>query len=855
MFNVGSAQGYLKLNTTGWATSMRGANASLTSLSRSFSRMGMVAVGSLTLITREFGKFDKAIRHATSVSETTSAQFDEMSRMALDASVRWNKAATSTAQAFYFLGSAGLTVTEQLQAFNTTIMLSRAMGSELAQTVEGTVDVVRAFGLEFADIDRIADQLTKTVISSNQQFRTLSQALTYASSTARLTNNTLAETTAMLGVMANAGIKGSMAGTVLRRAMTNLMAPTGGMASLVYELGLNIYDSTGKMKPFINIMGEISDQLKGATDSYKNMVFETLFGRRAIAGQIVLFNYGSRALRKYASEIENASGVTRDVANKQMKAFSEQLGQLWQQIKRVSIAIGGTLTPAIERLGDAIQGRLTIFEAYIEANKDMIAEALKLTMVFGTALAVGGPLLLILTGLVTNFVTLAAVVASPFVVLVAALYTFRALWNQTTDEMKKNAKDLNAAIAEKANMNIGPTGQTLAYGAAGAIAGAGLGPWGMGIGGAAGLAAGGIQAWRGIQARNARLYGGRQVMGGELHGRLPGGYMMGGRSLGGMDKSYARIGPQNGKSEGDIKGSLEKLIADTWGAATEQFKQDTKGVMDGIIKGLRESSPELAALLDKSKAALKTIEDMLKAFMRPPDPALTKVGKDIDALIKKSRKLHTVWADGLLTDEDATEYVKRFGMLKEHWNNAVREMFRPLVVTDTWESKFGSAMKNIETSWSDTMNTMMNEGGNWKDFMENMFTGVLASFNRMISDVLAHNLANAMFGGGEKMTAGTASIWDIINTIFNTDYGKQGRGAVEADLTEAPTVWDPSRGLPGVDPYKGSIQAPVIINIENRGAPVDMSASKPAFNGKDYVVNVVMSAFNTDPNFRNALRE
>jgi len=150
---------------------------------------------------------------------------------------------------------------------------------------------------------------------------------------------------------------------------------------------------------------------------------------------------------------------------------------------------------------------------------------------------------------------------------------------------------------------------------------------------------------------------------------------------------------------------------------------------------------------------------------------------------------------------------------------------------------------------------MMNEGGNWKDFMENMFTGVLASFNRMISDVLAHNLANAMFGGGEKMTAGTASIWDIINTIFNTDYGKQGRGAVEADLTEAPTVWDPSRGLPGVDPYKGSIQAPVIINIENRGAPVDMSASKPAFNGKDYVVNVVMSAFNTDPNFRNALRE
>ena len=133
MVNVGSVQGYLKLNTIGWNTSMRNANASLASLSRSFSRMGMIATGSLLLITREFGKFDKAIRHATSVSETTSEQFEKMSQMALDASVRWNKVATSTAQAFYFLGSAGLTVTEQLQAFNTTIMLSRAMGSELAQ--------------------------------------------------------------------------------------------------------------------------------------------------------------------------------------------------------------------------------------------------------------------------------------------------------------------------------------------------------------------------------------------------------------------------------------------------------------------------------------------------------------------------------------------------------------------------------------------------------------------------------------------------------------------------------------------------------------------------------------------------
>jgi hypothetical protein len=205
---AGNVQAYLKLNTTGWTSGIRGANTSLQSLARTSMKIGVALIADITLITREYGKFDKAIRHATSVSELSQAQFEQMSKMALDASVQWNQAASDTAQAFYYLGSAGLTATEQMQAFNDTIMLSRAMGSDLAMTVEGLVDIVRAFGLEFENTAHIADILTKTVISSNQHFEDLDKALSYVGATAAFTNNTLAETNAMLGIMANAGIKG-----------------------------------------------------------------------------------------------------------------------------------------------------------------------------------------------------------------------------------------------------------------------------------------------------------------------------------------------------------------------------------------------------------------------------------------------------------------------------------------------------------------------------------------------------------------------------------------------------------------------------------------------------------------------
>jgi len=284
----------------------------------------------------------------------------------------------------------------------------------------------------------------------------------------------------------------SMAGTVLRRAMTNLMSPTGGMADLIYELGLNIYDTTGRMRPFIEIMGQISDRLDKMTDEYKNMVFEVLFGRRAIAGQIVLFNYGSEALRKYANEIKNAGGTTERVAKKQMKAFTEVLGQLWREMQRLAIVTGDTLALAIERLGNNIREKLVPFREYVKANKEAVATAMKWTMAIGALLLVGGPVLLIITSLITKMVGLAAVIANPWIVLIASLYTLRAVWKQTSEEMIGKAKEIVRAIAYR---NIGGAGIVLGTAGMGAIGGAIVGgPVGAGIGGAVGLGLGMFEA-------------------------------------------------------------------------------------------------------------------------------------------------------------------------------------------------------------------------------------------------------------------------------------------------------------------------------------------------------------------------
>lgn len=1134
MFNVGSVQGYLKLNTTGWTGPMKSAQMSMVALSRTFTKTGAIFLGAIAVIEREFGKFDKAIRHATSVTLTlTEKQFSEMSDMALDASVKWNKAATDTAQAFYFLGSAGLTASEQMEAFNDTIMLSRAMGSSLSQTVEGMVDIVRAFGLEFADVTNIADQLTKTVTSSNQMFQDLDKALSYASSTARLTNNTLAETNAMLGVMANAGIKGcyddktevltkrgwirwqdvstddefatrntntgaleyqksirliryhhkgkmyhvsnrgvdlcvtpdhrmwakrrdhkefkimtasevdgknvryeagglkwvgkdsdfhkidgfmqgrgswekkvramkikaetwaaflgwyisegscdlrkgcyriritqnpgvirdkmrdglynlpvtvnedkngfiinneqiwraveplgkapqkhvpdyalnwsprllsillnalmdgdgdcnecyytsskrladnvmeialkmgvsataviktkagsisnydkegreikakydqwkvsikreqlepayypsdytgvhgdrldgskfpnksewidydgevfcaevpnhllivrrngkpivsgnSMAGTVLRRAMTNLMSPTAGMNALMYELGLNVYDTTGTMKPFIDIIGEISERLVGTSNAYKNMVFEVLFGRRAIAGQITLFNYGAKSLRKYADEIKNAGGTTQKVADKQMKAFTEILGQMFREIQRAAIEIGEVLAPAIARVSEQIRNSISGFREYVQANKDAVMSVMKWTTALSALLLIGGPVLLIITSLITNMVKLAAVIANPFVALVISLYVLKAVWNQTSKDIIQTAKETFAAIAYE---KIGGAGIALSLGTMGAVGGTIIGgPIGAGVGGAIGLGLGMFAA------KDSKI----------------------------AYDNYIETGK---KTTIDLKA----LWSETSKAVNAELKADFGAGLDFVDNAIDNTDGTVGKLLKGLKDYMSGVKGLLGSFMNEPAKGAVATANEE---IKKLDDTMEKFVGGPLTQ----------------WSIATSEYFKiGAAEVNQWADSFMSAMGSVQSSWTDTIETVINEGGNLQDFLENMFLGILKAFNRMIAEVAAADLMYAIAGGGQKRTAGTPSLLKYIIPKF-------GEG--------------PESASPVIDAVTGGGggTGKVAINITNNGNPVKLTETGRRFDGKQYVINMVMDEMSTNPSFAKAVR-
>jgi len=330
-------------------------------------KIGAIAVvASITMAIKSFADFEQAMVTATAVSTVTGKQFREMSRMAEDMAKKWGVSAANTAQAFYYLGSAGLAVQEQIAAFPAVTTLAKAAIMDMGATTEMVVDTMKGFKIPFTDTTRVTDILAKSVTSSNMTFGQLGEALSLVAGIARNSNTTLEETTAILGLMANVGIKGSRAGTTLRRALINLSAPASEARDTLKNLKVEIYDSEGKMKSFGKILADLVPVLNASTEQTRNMALKQLFGARAIAGMTEMVYQGAEGLGVFTSGLKKAGGTAETVARKQVATVQGSFKMLWQEIMVVVRSLGKRLKPEVMEMIRVFKD----FAEQAEKNKD-----------------------------------------------------------------------------------------------------------------------------------------------------------------------------------------------------------------------------------------------------------------------------------------------------------------------------------------------------------------------------------------------------------------------------------------------------------------------------------------------------
>ena len=311
--------------------------------------------------------FEAAMNKVKAVSGATGDQFATMKAQAKDLGKTTQFSASQAAEAQSFLAMAGLKTNQILEAMPGTLQLAAAAQMDLGSAANVVTNIMSGYGKKASELGHVNDVLVKTFISANTDLRQLGEAMKYAGPVAAAAGVEFEETSAALGLMGNAGIQATMAGTSLKGAISRILAPTKKMRVAMKAAGLSFTDSHGKLKPLVDIVKELEPHAEDAG------LFMELFGQRAGPAMAVLASQGSEALKELTGELKNSGGTAQRISDVQMSGFAGVMKTIASVTESVRIAIGDALIPALTKLAAVAKPILDNLATYADKYPKLTA--------------------------------------------------------------------------------------------------------------------------------------------------------------------------------------------------------------------------------------------------------------------------------------------------------------------------------------------------------------------------------------------------------------------------------------------------------------------------------------------------
>ena len=347
-----SASNNLKSTLNGTTTGMKtfGSQSSSTgNIITSLASKAAVAVGAFVSIRQavNFGKdvvntgmqFEQGKANVSAISGATGAELTALSDKAKEMGATTKFSAIEAADAMGYMGMAGWNSSQMIDGIAGIMNLAAASGEELASVSDIVTDALTAFGLKASDSAQFADVLAVASSKSNTNVSLLGESFKNVAATAGAMGYSMQDTTTALGLMANAGIKGSDAGTSLRGVMTRLAKPTAEVKQAMTALGISAVNTDGSMKPLSTLIPELQTAFSSLTDSEKGQYATMIAGKNALSGFLSIVNSSPDDFYSLSDAINNSEGAAQSMADTMNDTVSGKLTLLKSQFEGVKIAI------------------------------------------------------------------------------------------------------------------------------------------------------------------------------------------------------------------------------------------------------------------------------------------------------------------------------------------------------------------------------------------------------------------------------------------------------------------------------------------------------------------------------------
>jgi TP901 family phage tail tape measure protein len=424
--DVGSAVGYLDLDISGFLSGLQSAQSQANTASKNIATTignnlqsagkSMTSAGSTltkTVTTPVLGlgtaavkvtsDFESAMSKVSAISGATGGDLDALNKKAQEMGAKTKFSATESAEAFTYMAMAGWKTEDMLSGIDGIMSLAAADGLDLATTSDIVTDALTAFGLSASDSGHFADVLAKASSNANTNVSMLGESFKYAAPVAGALGYSAEDTAIALGLMANAGIKGSQGGTALRGSLTRLIKPTDEAAVLMEQYGLSMTNADGSMKSLGEVMNMLRDRLGGLTEAEQAQVAAQIFGQEAMSGMLAIINASDSDYAKLTDAIYDADGAAQQMADTMLDNLSGQLTLLKSALEGLAIQFGEILMPYIKQFVTWLQNLTQRLQELTPEQKEQVVKWAAIAAAIGPVLMVLGKLTTSVGSIITTF--------------------------------------------------------------------------------------------------------------------------------------------------------------------------------------------------------------------------------------------------------------------------------------------------------------------------------------------------------------------------------------------------------------------------------------------------------------------
>ena len=378
--------------------------------------------------------FEAAMSQVEAISGAAGSELESLTEKAKELGETTRFSATEAASAMNYMAMAGWDAQQMLDGIDGVMSLAAASGADLAETSDIVTDAITAFGLAAEDVGHFSDVLAAAASNANTNVSMMGETFKYCAPIAGALGFSIEDVSEAIGLMANSGVKSTMAGTALRTSLTKLSEGVTISGKAFGEIAIQTSNADGSMRELNDILDDLRGVFSQLTESEKASAAESIAGKNAMSGFLALMNAGEGDVNKLRSAIENCTGASSDMADTMtnntagavtiMKSALEGLGiavydsfgdklktsvegvteilsDLTDKIKsgsldetfdRLAESVGGAAEQLIDFAGTALPdfiGGLADIISFVVEYRNVIAGAVGAMISFKSAMAIG----------------------------------------------------------------------------------------------------------------------------------------------------------------------------------------------------------------------------------------------------------------------------------------------------------------------------------------------------------------------------------------------------------------------------------------------------------------------------------